>query len=204
MGTRGLHEPYQVQLNGYQNVCNGCFAPFPYQRPLDQRFGTVTEFQTGANSIYNGLQTAYTQQWGGLTLRGNYTFSHCLDEVSNGGLLAFSTQGLESPLPGELSRQYASCDYDVRHNISAFGMYQVPFHSGNPLLRQAFRRMVVFGDGIPSLRAALQRAEPAVQRERQWRPSGIQPCTDHSICRAELCEPGPRRRRSIARLPIRA
>ena len=138
VGTRGLHEPYQVQLNGYQNVCDGCFAPFPYQQPLDQRFGNVTEFQTGAKSNYSGLQTVYTQQWGGLTLRGNYTFSHCLDEVSNGGLLAFSTQGLESPLPGELSRQYASCDYDVRQNISAFGVYRVPLHSGNRMLRQVF------------------------------------------------------------------
>jgi hypothetical protein len=138
VGTRGLHEPYQVQLNGYQNVCNGCFAPFPYAQPLDQRFANVTEFQTGANSNYSGLQTAYTQQWSGLTLRGNYTFSHCLDEVSNGGLLAFSTQGLESPLPGELSRQHASCDYDVRQNISAFGVYQVPFHSGSPIMRQVF------------------------------------------------------------------
>ena len=138
VGTRGLHEPYQVQLNGYQNVCQGCFAPFPYQRPLDQRFGNVTEFQTGANSVYNGLQTVYTQQLGSLTLRGNYTFSRCLDEVSNGGLLAYSTAGLESPLPGELSRQYASCDYDVRHNVSAYGIYQVPFHSGNALLRQVF------------------------------------------------------------------
>ena len=138
VGTRGLHEPYQVQLNGYQNVCAGCFAPFPYKQPLDQRFGNVTEFQTGANSTYSGLQTVYTQQWGGLTLRGNYSFSHCLDEVSNGGLLAFSTQGLESPLPGELSRQHASCDYDVRQNISAFGVYQVPFRSGNPILRQVF------------------------------------------------------------------
>ena len=138
VGTRGLHEPYQVQLNGYQNVCNGCFAPFPYQRPLDQRFGSVTELQTGANSIYHGLQAAYTQQWRGLTVRGNYTFSHCLDEVSNGGLLAFSTQGLESPLPGELSRQYGSCDYDVRHNISAYGIYQVPFHSRNRMLGRVF------------------------------------------------------------------
>ncbi len=86
VGTRGLHEPYQVQLNGYQTVCDGCFAPFPYQRPLDQRFGNVNEFRTDANSSYAGLQTAYTQQWGGLTLRGNYTLSHCLDEVSNGGL----------------------------------------------------------------------------------------------------------------------
>jgi len=138
VGTRGLHEPYQVQLNGYQNVCDGCFAPFPYQQPLDQRFGNVTEFETGANSNYSALQTVYTRQWSGLTLRGNYTFSHCLDEVSNGGLLAFSSQGLESPLPGELSRQYASCDYDVRQNISAFGVYQVPFRSSNAILRQVF------------------------------------------------------------------
>jgi hypothetical protein len=138
VGTRGLHEPFQVQLNGYQTVCDGCFAPFPFQRPLDQRFGNVSEFRTDANSSYAGLQTAYTQQWRGLTLRGNYTFSHCLDEVSNGGLLAFSTQGLMSPLPGELNRQYASCDYDVRHNVSAYGMYQVPFHSGHAFLRQMF------------------------------------------------------------------
>jgi hypothetical protein len=43
-----------------------------------------------------------------------------------------------SPLPGELRRQYASCDYDVRHNISTFGLYQVPFHSSHALLRQVF------------------------------------------------------------------
>jgi hypothetical protein len=138
VGTRGLHEPFQVQLNGYQTVCDGCFAPFPYQRPLDQRFGNVNEFRTDASSNYAGLQTAYSQQWRGLTLHANYTFSHCLDEVSNGGLLAFSTQGLMSPLPGELKRQYASCDYDVRHNVSAYGLYQVPFRSRSRMLRQLF------------------------------------------------------------------
>ena len=137
VGTRGLHEPYQEQLNGYQTVCNGCFAPFPFERPLDQRFGNVNEFRTDASSNYAGLQTAYTERWHGLTLRANYTFSHCLDEVSNGGLLAFSTQGLMSPLPGELRRQYASCDYDVRHNLSAYGLYQIPFHSGHLFLREA-------------------------------------------------------------------
>ena len=73
-----------------------------------------------------------------MTLRGNYTFSHCLDEVSNGGLLPFSSQGILSPLPGELSRQYGDCDYDVRHNISAFGLYQIPFHSHHAALRQVF------------------------------------------------------------------
>ena len=138
VGTRGVHEPFQVQLNGYQTVCDGCFAPFPYEKPIDQRFGNVNEFRTDANSSYAGLQIAYSQQWRGLALHGNYTFSHCLDEVSNGGLLAFSTQGLMSPLPGELNRQYASCDYDVRHNVSAYGLYQVPFPSSHALERQIF------------------------------------------------------------------
>jgi hypothetical protein len=135
VGTRGVHEPYQVELNGYQDVCNGCFAPYPYQLPRDQRFGNVNELQTEATSNYSGLQANITEQFGGLTLHGNYTFSHCLDEVSNGGLLSFSTQGILSPLPGELSRQYGDCDYDVRHNVSAFGIYRIPFRSSHALLR---------------------------------------------------------------------
>jgi hypothetical protein len=154
VGTRGLHEPYQVQLNGYQNVCDGCFAPYPYHRPLDQRFGSVNEFRTDANSSYAGLQASFTQQIAGLTLRGNYTLSHCLDEVSNGGLLSFSSQGILSPLPNELSRSYGSCDYDVRHNISAFGLYQIPFHSSHALLRQvlggwAFSETAFLHTGLP-------------------------------------------------------
>ncbi|MGP8268704.1 MAG: carboxypeptidase regulatory-like domain-containing protein [Terracidiphilus sp.] len=154
VGTRGLHEPYQVELNGYQTVCDGCFAPFAYQRPIDQRFGSVNEFQTGANSSYSGLQTNITEQFGGLTLRGNYTFSHCLDEVSNGGLLSFSTQGILAPLAGELRRQYGDCDYDVRHNISAFGIYQIPFSSTHALRRDLFggwslSETAFFHSGLP-------------------------------------------------------
>jgi hypothetical protein len=154
VGTRGVHEPYQVQLNGYQNVCEGCFAPYKYARPLDQRFGSVNEFRTDANSSYAGMQASYTQQFGGLTLRGNYTYSHCFDEVSNGGLLSFSSQGILSPLPGELARNYSNCDYDVRHNVSAFGLYQIPFHSSYAWLRQAlggwaFSETVFFHTGLP-------------------------------------------------------
>ena len=154
VGTRGVHEPYQVQLNGYQNICQGCFAPYPYRQPLDQRFGSVNEFRTDANSAYAGLQTSLTEQFAGLTLRGNYTFSHCLDEVSNGGLLSFSAQGILSPLPGELSRQYGDCDYDVRHNVSAFGLYQIPFHSHHAAIRRilggwSFSQTVFLHSGLP-------------------------------------------------------
>jgi hypothetical protein len=139
VGTRGLHEPFQVGLNGYQTVCAGCFAPYPYQQPLDQRFGSVNEFRTDGNSNYSGLQTSLSEQLHSLTLSANYTLSHCLDEVSNGGLLPFSTQGILTPLPGELSRQFSNCDYDVRHNLSAYGVYQIPFASRHLLLRSLFR-----------------------------------------------------------------
>ena len=154
VGTRGVHEPYQVELNGYQNVCDGCFAPYPYLKPLDQRFGSVNEFETNATSNYSGLQTGITEQFGGLTLRGNYTFSHCLDEVSNGGLLSFSTQGILSPLPGELRRDYGDCDYDVRHNLSAFGIYRIPFRSSHTPLRTvlggwSFSETAFLHSGLP-------------------------------------------------------
>jgi Carboxypeptidase regulatory-like domain len=138
VGTRAVHEPYQVQLNGYQTVCDGCFAPFAYKQPLDQRFGNVNEFRTDAGSNYTGLQTSATKQFGGLTLRGNYTYSHCLDEVSNGGLLPFSSLGILYPLPGDLRKEHGNCDYDVRHNFSAFAIYEIPFRSSHALLRQAF------------------------------------------------------------------
>ena len=139
VGTRGLHEPFQVGLNGYQTVCAGCFAPYPYAQPLDQRFGSVNEFRTDATSNYNGLQSSLTEQFHSLTLNANYTLSHCLDEISNGGLLPFSPQGILTPLPGELRNQYSSCDYDVRHNLSAYGIYQIPFASKHLPLRALFR-----------------------------------------------------------------
>jgi hypothetical protein len=139
VGTRGLHEPFQMGLNGYQNVGPGYFAPYPYQQPPDPRFGSVNEFRTDASSNYSGLQASLSEQFHSLTLNANYTLSHCLDEISNGGLLPFSTQGILTPLPGELRSQYSNCDYDVRHNLTAYGIYQIPFASKHSLLRALFR-----------------------------------------------------------------
>jgi Carboxypeptidase regulatory-like domain len=127
VGTRAVNQPYLTQVNGYQTVCRGCFAPFPYLQPTDLRFGAVTQFSTGANSHYNGLQLTATKRLGhGLQGQINYTFSRCMDEVSNGGFLQFSAGAILSPLPGELRRNYGPCDYDVRHNLDAQYVYQLP------------------------------------------------------------------------------
>jgi hypothetical protein len=127
VGTRALNQPYSTQVNGYQTVCQGCFAPFPYLQPADPRFGAVTQFSTGANSHYNGLQlTAMKRLSHGLQGQLNYTFSRCMDTVSNGGFLQFSAGGILSPLPGELARDYGPCDYDIRHNLNGQYVYQLP------------------------------------------------------------------------------
>jgi Carboxypeptidase regulatory-like domain len=128
VGTRAVNQPYETQVNGYQTVCQGCFAPFPYGQPSDPRFGAVTQLSTGANSHYNGLQlTADKRLAHGLQVLANYTWSRCMDTVSNGGFLPFSAGGILTPLPGELGRQYGPCDYDVRGNFTAQYVYQLPF-----------------------------------------------------------------------------
>ncbi len=127
VGTRAVNQPYSSQVNGYQTVCQGCFAPFPYLQSTDPRFGAVTQFSTGANSHYNGLQLTAMKRLGhGLQGQINYTWSRCMDTVSNGGFLSFSAGGILSPLPGDLARDYGPCDYDIRHNLNAQYVYQLP------------------------------------------------------------------------------
>jgi len=128
VGTRVVNQPYTTQVNGYQTVCQGCFAPFPYGAPTDSRFAAVTQLASGANSHYNGLQTTSEKRLGhGLQVQGNYTWSHCIDTVSNGGFLPFAAGGIISPIPGSLQRDRGPCDYDVRHNLTISYVYQLPF-----------------------------------------------------------------------------
>jgi hypothetical protein len=155
VGTRAVNQPYRTQVNGYQTVCQGCFAPFPYMHPTDPRFGAVTQFSTGANSHYNALQlTAMKRMSHGLQGQVNYTWSHCLDTVSNGGFLQFSAGGILSPLPGELARDYGSFDYDIRHNLTGQYVYQLPLKMRNHSLSYALNGWQIFGtvfwhSGVP-------------------------------------------------------
>ena len=146
VGTRAVDQPYLTQVNGYQTVCPGCFAPFPHAQPADPRFGAVTQFSTGASSHYDGLQLTAMKRLGhGLMGQINYTWSRCMDEVSNGGFLQFSSAGILSPLPGELARNYGPCDYDIRDNLTAQYVYQLPLKIQNRSLGFALNGWQVSG-----------------------------------------------------------
>ncbi|HEY6768423.1 MAG TPA: hypothetical protein VI386_27010, partial [Candidatus Sulfotelmatobacter sp.] len=155
VGTRAVNQPYSTQVNGYQTVCQGCFAPFPYLQPTDARFAAVTQLSTGANSHYNGLQLTAMKRLGhGLQGQVNYTWSRCMDTVSNGGFLPFSAGGILSPLPGDLARDYGPCDYDIRHNLNAQYVYQLPIKVRNHSLGYALNGWQISGtafwhSGVP-------------------------------------------------------
>jgi hypothetical protein len=155
VGTRAVNQPYSTQVNGYQTVCQGCFAPFPYKQPTDARFGAVTQFSTGANSHYNGLQLTAMKRLGrGFQGQVNYTWSRCMDTVSNGGFLPFSAGGILSPLPGDLARDHGPCDYDIRHNLNAQYVYQLPIRVRNHSLGSALNGWQISGtafwhSGVP-------------------------------------------------------
>jgi len=155
VGTRGVNQPYTTQVNGYQTVCPGCFAPFAYSAAPDSRFGAVTQLNTGANSNYNGLQlTGEKRLSHGLQFRINYTWSHCMDTVSNGGFLQFSSAGILSPIPGDLARDRGPCDYDIRHNLTGNYLYQLPWKVKNASLARAVNGWQVSGtaffhSGVP-------------------------------------------------------
>jgi hypothetical protein len=135
VGTRGHHLTYQMHVNGYQTVCEGCFAPYPYGKPPDPRFGDVTQFMSNATSRYNGLQLTFQRRSAaGLSWIANYTWSHSQDAVSNGGFLPFAAGALLTPLPGELDRNFGNSDYDIRHNLTASYTYELPLHASRPWL----------------------------------------------------------------------
>ncbi len=60
-------------------------------------------------------------------LQVNYTWSHALDEVSNGGFNSRSRARTSAPQdPYNLRNNYGPADYDIRHNLNANYVWQVP------------------------------------------------------------------------------
>ncbi len=125
-GTKATNLSYNIPgANGYQTVCPGCFAPYiydPTHNGPDGRFGYVTQEMVGANSSYHAFQATLEKRISrGFTTRVNYTWSHCLDDLS-----------LSGTYPPELVR--GSCAYDVRHSLNGLWVYQLPSPTKNHFL----------------------------------------------------------------------
>lgn len=106
-------------------------------------------WQTGANgyignfgsSNYHGLLVSYTKRYSsGLELKLNYTLSHAIDNVStitNSFIsYTFNGSGLVCDLQN-LRTCRGSSDFDVRHLISGYFIYDLPLGKGRMFLHDA-------------------------------------------------------------------
>jgi len=140
VGNHGVRIPVENPwLNTYCNPAAGCaFNPGVLPgSPATPVFTTVAQFQSGAVSNYNGLTATYQQRLTyGFSIQANYTWSHAMDEISNGGFQPFSDNTDVSLLyqvnPTSLrANNYGNADYDVRSYFSATYVWQTPWKFSN-------------------------------------------------------------------------
>lgn len=99
---------------------------------LDPRFSTVTEVGNYGISNYNGLVASFTRRVSdSFQLQAGFTWSHALDDISNGGFLPFNFGTNTSVLTPQdpycfKCYNYGNSDYDVRKQFNATYLWHTP------------------------------------------------------------------------------
>jgi hypothetical protein len=131
VGDRGYHEP---NVNGGVNAYGAPtgFTGIDGSAPPNPSFAAASEVLSNAVSNYSGITASVVHRSKSLLLQFNYTYSHAMDEISNGGILPFNAgQSALAPTdPFNLAYNYGNADYDVRHNITASYVYTLPYRRG--------------------------------------------------------------------------
>jgi hypothetical protein len=125
--TGSNNEPDEFLPPGTNNYD---YIPYPDFAP----FSSWTS--TNGASNYNSLQTNYEHRFShGLSVLGNYTWSHCFsDQSSNGNQNGFRAEFL----PGwGVSGEYGTCDSNAFHVVHISGSYQLPFGARRQFLGNA-------------------------------------------------------------------
>jgi hypothetical protein len=133
VGNHGYHEPVQESsVNAFNDPATSgiAFQGLPATAPLPS-FGPVNLIESSSSSNYNGATATlrHREKYADATV--NYTYSHALDEISNGGFLPFNPgNGVGPEDPFKLSYNYGNADYDVKHNLTGNYVLTPPaFHS---------------------------------------------------------------------------
>ncbi len=145
VGNHSIHIPY---FNGWWNAAASgpVFAGVPgiKSAPVVPNYYTVATLQSGAVSNYNGVTFSLREQFHSwFTAHVNYTFSHALDEISNGGIFPanknslFSFQYQVNPLSLR-ANNYGNADYDIRNLFNADYVITPPVHFSNNFLKGVF------------------------------------------------------------------
>lgn len=139
-GNKGTHLENDINANQTSllgQVGTGATNPnLPFQRlspnspflPNVPLAASITERQSGSNSIYNALWVTATQRMThGLQLNASYTYSHSIDDVSR------NNAGIQAQDSTNIFLSRGSSDFDARHRFVANAIYDLPF-KGNRLV----------------------------------------------------------------------
>ena len=132
---RDINQPTQAQITAADLACN-CINDFSVPR----RYQTLTGFspffyinyqESSANSNYNALQTSLrVTDWHGFTTTLNYTWSHSIDDASDGeDYVPNASQPNDSAAPIGFNR--GNSNFDVRNRLTWNFIYQFPNHKGS-------------------------------------------------------------------------
>jgi Carboxypeptidase regulatory-like domain len=100
-------------------ACANDANPF---RPF-RGYGDITRLDNGASSSYNALQAQLRRSIGTLQLNVSYTYSHSIDDASDGGL--FGDGGILNAYDFPAFR--ASSNFDQRQTFTTSAIYDLPF-----------------------------------------------------------------------------
>jgi hypothetical protein len=160
IGTRTVVSANYVGNRGYDgllfNNTENAFNPSGFgglpTAPLDNRVANIGDLTNNNVSNYNGITLSVQENmWHGFMGRFNYTYSHALDDVSNGGVLPYQITASQTSILTQINpsclrcQNYSNSDYDLRHNITANYLYQMPFHSENRLVDAALGGWIMSG-----------------------------------------------------------
>ena len=83
-----------------------------------------TYIQTGATSLYNGLQVRVVHRYThGISFQGQYTYSKSIDDASTIG----GGGGLKEQIDGDMAGLRGLSSFDQRHNFRGTATYELPF-----------------------------------------------------------------------------
>lgn len=145
VGNRGYD---LFMTNAFANAFSAQIAGLPTAAP-DRRVANVSTLSNSGVSNYNGMTVSVSHRFTkGFSGRFNYSWSHSLDDVSNGGLAPYS---LNDSLLGQLNpaglgqNNYSNSDYDIRHLVSANYVWDMPFKASSPVLKEIVEGWTVSG-----------------------------------------------------------
>jgi hypothetical protein len=142
VGNHGVRIPVD---NPGLNAFGAGYSPFPNSAPTPI-FTTVQQYTSAGISNYNGMTASISQRMTyGFTVQASYTWSHAMDEVSNGGINSTPfNNGTAPSLQYQINpfclrcNNYGDADYDVRNYFSASYVWQTPFKFSNKFANGAF------------------------------------------------------------------